>query len=117
MGQKLSPEHHALYQAIDEIVWSDWDPIGVSQLDGSPRDEYYGYLPRIFTLSLQADRDVIADYLQQVSDQRMGCPMRRDLHLAVADKILEAHEHQSVAPRNRCNAYPSRRSVVASASH
>jgi hypothetical protein len=29
MGKKLPPRQLELYQAIDEILWRDWDPIDV----------------------------------------------------------------------------------------
>ncbi len=31
MVSKLSPDQLALYKRIDEILWADWDPIGVSK--------------------------------------------------------------------------------------
>ena len=37
-----------LYQEIDEILWNDWDPIGVNDI--APRDEYQSYTPIIFSL-------------------------------------------------------------------
>jgi hypothetical protein len=38
MGRRLPPEQLELY--IDEILWKDWGPIGVSKIDGWSRDEY-----------------------------------------------------------------------------
>jgi hypothetical protein len=87
MGRKLPPEQLALYQAIDEILWRDWDPIGISGTDG-PRDEYQMYLPQVFQLALTGDRGKIADYLFTVATERMGLTTQRNQHLAVADKIL-----------------------------
>jgi hypothetical protein len=46
MGMKLPPDELALYQGIDEILWKDWDPIGISRLEPAPRDEYHRYLNR-----------------------------------------------------------------------
>ncbi len=89
MGQKLPPQQLALYQAIDEILWRDWDPIGISSSDG-PRDEYQMYLPQVFQLALGGDRAKIADYLFTVAVERMGLTTQRNQHLAVADKILAA---------------------------
>ena len=45
---KMSPEHKALYKSVDEILWNDWDPIGVNDI--APRDEYQSYVPEIFSM-------------------------------------------------------------------
>ena len=89
MGKKLPPDQLALYKAIDEILWRDWDPIGISGSEG-PRDEYHAYLPQVFQLTLAGDRTRIADYLFTVATERMGLVTQRNQHLAVADKILSA---------------------------
>jgi hypothetical protein len=62
MGKTLPPRQLKLYQAIDEILWRDWDPIGVSGIDGA-RDEYHMYLPEVYRLALEGDRSKIVDYL------------------------------------------------------
>jgi hypothetical protein len=53
-GLKLPPQQRALYEGIDEILWREWDPIGISELEDAPRDEYYGYLPQVQTVSRDA---------------------------------------------------------------
>jgi hypothetical protein len=43
------------YKKIDNILWTDWDPIGIH--DETPRDEYRGYIPEILRLKKSgADR-------------------------------------------------------------
>jgi hypothetical protein len=37
-----------LYKKIDDILWFDWDPIGINDI--APRDEYRGYVSEIFEL-------------------------------------------------------------------
>jgi hypothetical protein len=37
-----------LFKRIDDILWFDWDPIGIN--DDAPRDEYESYTPPIFSL-------------------------------------------------------------------
>jgi hypothetical protein len=60
MGKKLPPEQLELYQKLDEILWADWDPIGISDVSEA-RDEYYSYLPRVFHLALEfSDAIIIA---------------------------------------------------------
>lgn len=90
MGKKLPPDQMALYNRIDEILWQDWDPIGVSGIPEA-RDEYYGYLPQVFSLALaNAPAEEIARYLHEVVHQRMGMNSTVSDHLAIAEKIIAA---------------------------
>ena len=89
LGTKLPPRNLQLYRAIDEILWRDWDPIGVSKFEAA-RDEYQSYLPEVYRLALAGDRDKIADYLFWAATDRMGLTTQRNQHLAIASKILEA---------------------------
>ena len=91
MGRKLSPDQLALYNRIDEILWNDWDPIGVSKMEDWPRDEYHGYLPQVFQLALKdASAEDIAQYLHGVARARKGLDLKLSDHLAVAEKIRVA---------------------------
>ena len=47
MGKKLTADQLQLYKGFDDILWKDWDPIGVSP-HGS-RDEYHTYLLQVFS--------------------------------------------------------------------
>lgn len=88
MGIKLEGRQLELYRAIDEILWREWDPIGVFGIEGA-RDEYQGYLPEVFRLALAGDRRPIADYLKWAASERMGLEIPPDRHLAAADLILD----------------------------
>lgn len=85
MGTKLSPHDAELYQRVDEVLHYIWDPIGVAD---SPmaRDEYYGYLPTVFSFLTQGggDGEKIAEYLVHVATERMGLPETREHALAIA---------------------------------
>ncbi len=68
---------------------------------GSPgaRDEYYGYVPRIFNLlKTDAGAENIAVYLAQVASEHMGLPSNRDHALDVANtlgawkEVIKQHE-------------------------
>ena len=95
MGRKLPPRQLELYQAIDEILWRDWDPIGISKLEG-PRDEYQMYLPEVHRLALAGDRAKMVEYLFWAATDRMGLTTQRNQHVATADKILAAKERIGV---------------------
>ena len=66
MGQKLPAKQLELYKRIDEVLWQDWDPIGVSDCEGA-RDEYHSYLPKVFRMAYSAgDRKVLVPGGDQV---------------------------------------------------
>ncbi len=78
-----------LYKKIDDILWFDWDPIGVN--DFAPRDEYQNYVPQIFGLiKANADRQKIADILFKFETDNMGMAGTFENCLIIADKILDA---------------------------
>lgn len=51
----MSIEHIAFYKGVREILWNNWDPIGVNNI--APRDEYQSYVPEIFFLLIQKKGD------------------------------------------------------------
>jgi hypothetical protein len=78
-----------LYQSIEEILYKDWDPIGVSYI-AEVRDEYQSYLPQVFKLALEhADSASIAEYLHWVAKERMGLSSEIRNHLIIAEKIIQ----------------------------
>jgi len=78
-----------LYKKIDDILWFDWDPIGVSDI--APRDEYQSYVPEIFGLvKANADRQEIAKRLFKLETDNMGMGGTIEKCLVIADKILSA---------------------------
>lgn len=77
-----------IYRKIDEILWFDWDPIGVSDIDDA-RDEYESYVPEIFDLKkANAGREEIARHLFKIETRRIGVSGTFEKCLAVANKIV-----------------------------
>ena len=77
-----------LYKKIDDILWFDWDPIGVNDI--APRDEYQSYVPEIFRLvKSNADRQEIAGRLLKLETENMGMGGTLENCLTIADKILQ----------------------------
>lgn len=71
MGKKLTADQLQLYKGIDDILWKDWDPIGVSP--HGPRDEYHTYLLQVFS-------ECQSNYM--VDDGQIQAQLRQaDLHL------------------------------------
>jgi hypothetical protein len=92
MGEKLSPKQLELYQGIDEILWKDWDPIGVNDTP-EVRDEYYSYLPVVYRMALDhASASEIARYLEDVMENSMGLSPGRNLSLPVAEDIIKLRD-------------------------
>ena len=93
MGKKLSPEQNELYKRTDEILHYILDPIGVSD---SPyaRDEYWGYLPRVFGLLIKNEsQESIVNYLLAVESGQMGLsPKKENAERAV--KILKEYKEK-----------------------
>lgn len=78
-----------IYKKIAEILWFDWDPIGINDL--APRDEYQGYVPEIFGLvKAKAGRQEIANRLHKLETENMGMSGTIENCLTIADKILKA---------------------------
>lgn len=88
-GNLTAAKDFLLYQKIYDILWFDWDPIGVNKF--APRDEYQSYVPEICGLvKANADRQQIAEHLFKLETNNMGMGGSMENCLAVAEKILNA---------------------------
>jgi hypothetical protein len=88
MERKPVSKEQILYKQIDEILWNDWDPIGINDCVQA-RDEYYGYLPHVLHFKLQGlDLETIAQYLFKTETESMG--LRSDIEHCrkIAGKII-----------------------------
>jgi hypothetical protein len=76
-----------IFRAIDKILWTDWDPIGVNDLQIC-RDEYRSYVPAIYTLKLAGSgQEVIASKLFEIAQKEMAITLTMDVCINVAGKI------------------------------
>lgn len=86
-----------VYKKIDDILWFDWDPIGIN--DMAPRDEYQSYVPEIFVLvKANANRQEIAKRLHKFETVNMGMRGRIESCLTIADKLLATTGERKIAP-------------------
>ena len=77
-----------IYKKIDDILWFDWDPIGINDI--APRDEYQAYVPEIFGLvKAKANRQEIAHRLHNLETENMGMGGTIENCLTIADKIFK----------------------------
>lgn len=80
-----------LYQEIDEILWNDWDPIGVNDI--APRAEYQSYTPIIFSLKRKGvNEEEIAKELYEIEKETIGLAGNLENCRIVARKIIELNE-------------------------
>jgi hypothetical protein len=83
----MTTEQTEIYKSIDEILWNDWDPIGVN--DSAPRDEYQSYTTAIFRLLIiGADKEAIAKRLYEIETVKIGVVGSIEHYRQVADKII-----------------------------
>jgi len=73
---------------IDEILWNDWNPIGLNNT--APRDEYQGYTPTILKLKNNgADKETIAKTLHEIETGTIGVIGNIEHCRQIADKIIK----------------------------
>ena len=90
MNRRLSKKDLKLYNAVDQIIWKDWDPIGIYDAKDTTRDEYYNYLPKIFEMIKSAkSKEKISDYLFSVETKSMGLPGNKEKCNIIAQKLLK----------------------------
>ncbi len=84
----MTSEQKKLYNSVDEILWNEWDPIGVN--DFAPRDEYQSYVPEIFSLLIHNKTEKeIADRLYKIETETIGVIGSREHCLIIAKKLIE----------------------------
>jgi len=85
----LLPKQLELYRGIDEILWDDWDPLGINLLP-SNRSEYHEYIPVIFHMVMKnATHLELEQYLDDLVKNRMGLRSSKKSNKPVAEKIIE----------------------------
>ena len=78
LGQELTENEKELYRRTDEVLHYLWDPIGIAD-EPRARDEYYDYLPKVFSLLLKTgDGKDIVDFLVYVIKDRMELSYTKD---------------------------------------
>ena len=60
---------------LRKLGWSQWDPIGLRGLEGTPDDEYDVYLLQAVRRLWQGESErAVTDYLVEVETRNMGLP-------------------------------------------
>jgi len=72
---------------IHDILWLDWDPIGVN--DCAPEDEYDSYIGGVYRLLVGGcKKKEIIDYLESIAQNKMGLSPVSDEASQEAQKVL-----------------------------
>lgn len=89
--RKMSGEQHQLFVVIDDLLWNEWDPIGMK--DVLPRDEYKSYVPQIFNLTIKnAPAEEIAQELNRIETKTIGLSGDLEKCRQVAKMIVKKKE-------------------------
>ncbi|HEX3384896.1 MAG TPA: hypothetical protein VHS53_06910 [Mucilaginibacter sp.] len=89
MRRKLNEKQLQFYNAIDKILWNDWDPLGLNQYEDWPTDEYENYVPTIFSLKIRgASVEAFAQRLYEIEIKQMGQNDGFEKCKQVAEKIF-----------------------------
>lgn len=83
------PDASQLYPAVSEILFREWDPIGVNSYE-SVRDEYDSYVPLVVGLLLRGvDEHKLASELSYIARVTIGLTRSdEELHRRVARRLL-----------------------------
>lgn len=83
----MTSEQKKIYKAIDDILYNDWDPIGITNLE--PGNEYQNYTSTIFSLFIGgADIDTIAKKLYEIETSTIGVRGSIDHCRKIGGKIV-----------------------------
>ena len=69
-GNELADNEQQLCEYISELLWRDWDPIGVNNMLEC-RDEYYAYEDGVY-LFAKYDPSQLSDYLCHIQSTSLG---------------------------------------------
>lgn len=94
--RRLSQPQNQLYEIIDNLLWDEWDPIGINDI--APRDEYQAYTPQLFSSVIKgATSDELTQALYKIESDLMGLPGNFQKCEEIAKKIVEAARRLALA--------------------
>ncbi len=81
--------HKKLFKEIDEILWKEWDPIGVNEFEDA-RNEYLDYVTILLDLKIKnTSRKIIAETLHGIEKDYMDLKGDISKCKKVAEKIFK----------------------------
>ncbi len=102
MANDLARIKHDL-ERIKRLLWEEWDPIGVNNMDEAwPDDEYDSYAPQVLKMArLGVSVETNAAYLKEVEGERMGLQANPARNHSVAAKARALLGHPTRGSVNR----------------
>ena len=88
---KMTADQKNVLKQIDEILWKDWDPIGVNDCEDA-RDEYSSYALQVFGLKMHnAGKQIIAEklYKFELVDMEVASLESKKHCEEIAQKIID----------------------------
>lgn len=84
-----SRQLRSLITQVDEILFNEWDPIGINSCD-SAFDEYSTYAPKLLRLAMRGNLNAVVDQLNFLSVEHMGLHQPdREHTLRIAQKLID----------------------------
>lgn len=77
---------------VEQVLFNDWDPIGVNDAGIAAFDEYDDYAPKIVSMWFDGNltEDAIVEYLLEVATERMGLQGNEEKARQVARKLVDS---------------------------
>ena len=85
----MKQKDEKLWLLVDEILWNDWDPIGVNDSEQA-RNEYHSYISTIVRLIMSnSDGSNLAKHLHQLRSVSIGLSENFEVDQRVAQKLIK----------------------------
>lgn len=82
-----------LWDKVKNILWEEWDPIGVYEPNAAWSDEYDSYVPYIYSLAVEgATQQQIANALTKIASDTIGltAKMGNEHDFSIAGMLVAA---------------------------
>ena len=87
MMNEQTQKARAIQESIKQILWHDWDPIGVNDVPEA-QDEYDSYVGGVYRmLASGGSEDEIVDHLWKIEMHTMGLDANRERLRPIATKL------------------------------
>ncbi|MES2526721.1 MAG: hypothetical protein V4598_06520 [Bdellovibrionota bacterium] len=102
MSRKFTQKELEIYTHVDDVLFYEWDPIGISLDSSCPRNEYRAYLPTLYSKLLQKmNPEIISEYLLEIENDRMGLALTTESKqkaMRIANDLIAYYEKKIVSP-------------------
>lgn len=84
-------QKEALQKKVSDILFDQWDPIGINDAPTAPRTEYAGYAPQLvqFVQKISDDPWDVATELREIEFHKMSLDRTINENLDVARQLIQ----------------------------